>query len=247
MEFTPRGGGPTLRGWYIHGETGGPVIVCVHGLGSKRSGDEAVKIAAGLAERGFGSLLFDLRGHGDSDDGRVSGGYFERLDALGAFDYLIGRGVPAPSIGFLGFSMGAATTVLAAAEEEATGAIVLDSPYAKATEFIANEAARKTPFPKWSVPLFVPTTRLMAATIYGINLGAMEPERAVAGLGYPILVIHGTADTRIPLDNGVRVHGAAPPGSRLWLVEDADHVDAFKVEPKEYIDRLVAYYDERLA
>ena len=247
VEFAPRGGDARLSGWYIAGDPDRLNVIFVHGLGSKRSGDKAVGIAAGLVERGYSALLFDLRAHGSSGGGKVSGGYFERLDLLGAFDFLTGRGVPAHRIGVLGFSMGAATTVLAAAEEPAIRAIVLDSPYAKASSFIGQETARKTVFPEWIVPIFLPTTRLMASTIYGINLAAMVPERAVERVDYPILVIHGTGDKRIPFEHGERVHRAAHAESELWLVADVDHVDAFIEHPKEYVDRLDRYFAKRLS
>ncbi len=246
VAFPTRGGGPSLRGWYVAGDLAKPHVIFVHGLGSKRSGDKAVEIAAGLAERGYSALLFDLRGHGESPGGKVSGGFFERLDVLGAFDYLRERGVPSKRIGVLGFSMGAATTAFAAGEEPALRAVVLDSPYANARSFISQEAARKTVLPKWLVPIFAPTSELMAATIYGINVGAMVPEEAVQRIDYPVLVVHGTGDTRIPHEHGERVHAAARRGSELWLVPDVDHVDAFIAYPGEYIDRVARYFDSRL-
>jgi pimeloyl-ACP methyl ester carboxylesterase len=246
VQFLPRGGGPLLSGWYIAGDPSKPNVIFVHGLGSKRSGDKAVGIAAGLVRRGYSALLFDLRGHGDSADGKISGGLFERLDVLGAFDYLRDHSVPSDRIGVLGFSMGAGTTVLAAGEEPALRAVVLDSPYAAARSFVSHEAARKTVFPEWLTPIFVPTSELMAATIYGISLSAMVPEEAVQRIDYPVLVIHGAADTRIPLSNGMRVHAAAHPGSELWLVPGVDHVDAFIDYPVEYIERVDRYFHGRL-
>ena len=80
----------------------------------------------------------------------------------------------------------------------------------------------------------------------GIDLGFLVPEEAAARLSYPILVIHGTADTRIPTEHGERVYAAAPAGSEIWLVPDVDHVEAFEEHPDEYVDRLTEYFEERL-
>ena len=245
MEFVSRRGDVTLRGWYIFGQQERPTLIFVHGIGSVRSGDRAMDLASRLVENGFNVLMFDLRGHGSSGGDKVSGGYFEQWDVLGAFDFLAKRRVPPEHIGLVGFSMGAATAVLVAAQEPGVGALVADSPYAKASDLIAHEAARKTVFPRWLTPIFVPAALLMANWFYGINLRSLVPEVAVAGLPYPILVIHGTDDSRIPYQHGQRVQQGAPAGSSIWLVPDVDHVDAFATYPEEYVERVKAYLDGR--
>ena len=245
VEFVSQRGDVTLRGWYISGQEEKPTLIFVHGIGSVRSGDRAVDLASRLVGNGYNVLMFDLRGHGSSGGDQVSGGYFEQWDVLGAYDFLAGRGVPPGRIGLLGFSMGAATAVLAAAREPGIGALVADSPYAKASDMIAHQAARKTVFPRWFTPIFVPSAVLMANWFYGIDLGSVVPEDAVADLPYPILVIHGTGDSRIPYQQGQRVQQSAPAGSSIWLVPDADHVDAFATYPEEYVQRVMAYLDDR--
>ena len=65
-------------------------------------------------------------------------------------------------------------------------------------------------------------------------------------LPYPILIIHGMADSRIPFEHGVRVHEVAHPDSKMWLVPEVDHVDAFLTYPDEYVERLVSYLNGRL-
>ena len=245
VEFVSRRGDITLRGWYISGQEEKPTLIFVHGIGSVRSGDRAVDLASRLAGHGFNVLMFDLRGHGSSGGDQVSGGYFEQWDVLGAFDYLANRRVPPRQIGLLGFSMGAATAILAAAREPGIGALVADSAYARASDMIAHESARKTVFPRWITPIFVPTAILMADRFYGIDLGSLVPEAAVLDLGYPLLVIHGTGDRRIPYQHGQRLHQGAPTGSTIWLVPDVDHVDAFATYPEEYVERVRAYLDGR--
>jgi len=245
VEFVSRRRDVTLRGWFIFGQEEKPTLIFVHGIGSMRSGDRAVELASRLVGNGFNVLMFDLRGHGSSEGDQVSGGYFEQLDVLGAIDFLTDRRILPHRIGLVGFSMGASTALLAAAQEPAIGALVADSPYAKASDLIAHEAARRTVLPRWITPIFVPTAVLMANWFYGIDLGALVPEAAVVDLDYPILVIHGTDDRRIPYQQGQRVHQSAPTGSIIWLVPDVDHVDAFATYPEEYVERVKAYLDDR--
>lgn len=247
VEFASRGGDVNLSGWYIPGEDEGPVIIFVHGIGSVRSGAEAVDLAARLVDRGFGVLMFDLRGHGKSGGEFISGGYFERQDVLGAFDFVLRQGIPSERIGFIGFSMGAGTTILAAAEEPDICALVVDSPYADISDLIAQETARKTVFPEWLAPVFLPGVKLIAKIQYDIDIGVLVPEEAVKILPYPIMIIHGTNDTRISLEHGKRVYDAAHPASVMWVVPGVDHVQSFAEHPEEYVERVADYFDEQLA
>ena len=244
VEFSPRNGVLILSGWYIEGEAGQPTIIFVHGLNSNREGN--LELASRLVERGFSAMMFDLRGHGSSGGEKTSGGYHERRDVLGAFDYLVGRGVQAEKVGVLGFSMGAAAALLGVAEEPKIRAMIADSSYANVSDLIAQETARETPFPEWMVPVFVPGMDLMAGLFFDIDIGAMVPQDAVSRLNYPILLMHGTADERIPVDSSIRIHLASHPDSSLWLVDDVGHTDAFDEHPDEYVERVVAYFESRL-
>lgn len=245
VEFLPRGGELKLRGWYMEPMTRGPTIILVHGLGGSRSSGDALGLASGLLERGYGVLTFDLRAHGDSEGEKVSGGLHERLDVLGAFDYLVERGVSGSQIGVIGRSMGAATSILAAADEPAIRALVADSPYAVGSELIAQETARKTIFPDWIVPIFIRGADLAAELSLDIDLDKLTPVKAIATLDYPVLVIHTLNDTRIPIEHGVRVHMASHRDSDLWIVSDVDHGDVYSELPEEYLDRVAGYLHER--
>ncbi|MGH2543728.1 MAG: alpha/beta hydrolase, partial [Ardenticatenaceae bacterium] len=237
VEFPPRDDtdGITLRGWFIPAENSGQAILFVHGINSNREeGEDFLNLASRLVGNGFNVLLFDLRAHGESDGEQVSGGLRERQDVLGAFDFLISRGIESDEIGVLAFSMGAATALQTAAQEPRITALVADSPFADVADMVAQETARTTIFPRWLVPVFIPGMKLFANVIYDIDIGEIVPEDAVKQLDYPIFVIHGLADTRIATEQGIRVHEAAHPDSELWLVPEVDHVDAFREHPDEY-------------
>lgn len=254
VTFSPRGdewADIVLRGWIIEEEeptrSGEELtVILVHGLNSNRTGDNAMALASRLFDLDFRVLLFDMRGHGESDGDQLSAGYFERWDVLGAYDFLIERGVPPDSIGVLGWSMGGATALLAVAEESRVRAVITDSAFAHIRDMIAQETARTTVFPEWAVPLFIPGMEVVSDLLYGIDVGAVAPEQAAATLGYPILVIHGDADSRIPVEQSVRIHAAALEGSDLWVIPGSDHADGFLDAPDEYVERVDTYLKDRL-
>ena len=246
VEFRSRCGDVLLDGWYLAGQDGAPVVVFVHGVGVTRTACGMTRIAADLSSRGFGALMFDLRGHGLSGGKRLSGGWHERLDVLGAYDYLCSRDVAPEKIGLLGLSMGAAAVALAAADERGVRAVVLDSPYARASDLIVQETSIKLLIPKWLAAVFRPCAEYLASRVFGIDVRAMAPVESVRDLGYPVLIIHGADDDRIPLEHGRRVHRAAPAGSVLWEVAGSGHNEASTEHPSEYADRVAEYFASRL-
>ena len=246
VRFMSRSKDVMLEGWYLAGRGGMPVIILLHGIGSNRTGGEMIELACLINDRGYGVLMFDLRGHGESGEGLMSAGWHERMDVLGAVDYLAGRGVPDGKIGVLGFSLGAAACALAAAEDPRIRAAVLDCPFARASELIQSEVDLRTPFPGWVALLFKPLSLLLAGWLYDIDVNGVAPEDAVARLDYPVLVVVTPDDDRIPPEHGVRVYEAAQDGSELWMVEDVEHCAAFSIHRDEYMERVCTYFEARL-
>ena len=77
----------------------------IHGEKFHRAdpGIKMLGIASWLVKHGYNVLMFDIRGHGESEGSKISGGYYEKRDLLGAVEYVKGRGFE--RIGVLGFSM----------------------------------------------------------------------------------------------------------------------------------------------
>lgn len=246
VRFISRRGDVTLDGWYLHGREGMPTLIFCHGIEVGRTGDGLTELAATLNRRGFGILQFDFRGHGASEGKRVSSGWHERMDALGAYDYLISRGVSSDEIGLHGISMGAGAACLAAAEETGIRALSLDTPYASASELIFQEAVFRTRLPGWVIAAFIPCAVFLGRRLYDIDVEGMSPERAVSRLDYPVSVIYGTEDSRIPPEHSRRVFDASAGGSRLWVVEGVGHAESFVENKEEYVERVADYFLSRL-
>ncbi len=234
----------TLRGWYLPAQNSEQVIIMVHGADSNRADPSIgmLDIASGLVEHGYNVLMFDLRGNGESDGNRVSAGYYEKRDLLGAIDYMKGRGFE--RTGVLGFSIGAATTLMAAAECGDIDAVVADSSFADLKDIMEPEFSKRTRFPKF----FLRPLLFIVKIMYGVDFTAVKPIDIVAEITpRPVFFIHGKLDETIPLEHAYRLQQASQnPQNQLWVVPDASHVRSYVRHPEEYMNKITTFFDRVL-
>ncbi len=183
--------------------------------------------------------MFDLRGHGESDGNRMSAGYYEKRDLLGAVDYMKGRGLE--RIGVLGFSMGAATALMATAEDDDIDAVVADSSFADLKDMMEPEFSKRTKFPKF----FLPPLLFMVKIMYGVDFSAVKPIESVSEIApRPIFFIHGELDEVVPLEHAYRLQQASQnPQNQLWVVPQAGHVRAYVTHPEEFMNKVTSFFD----
>ena len=232
-----------ISGWWIPGAPDAPAVIQVHGLnGCKRAPGNLLE--AGMLHRlGYSVLLVDLRNEGESTitNGRFAGGVIEYRDVLGAWDWIqSARGVPASRIGLAGMSMGAATSLIAAGQEPGVAAVWEDSSFADINVAISDEVARNG-FPRFLAPAATFVGRLA-----GLDITSLGPLDAAAKLnGRPVAVVHGTADTRMPvkhaywLIDALEAHGGRP---YVWLMDGVEHTQANVTYPDEYQRRLGEFF-----
>ena len=236
--------GLTLSGWFLPSPDSERVIVMVHGNESNRDDPTigTLEIASKLVKHGYNVLMFDLRGCGESDGDMVSAGYHEKRDLTGAVEYVKERGYG--RIGVLGFSLGAVTSLLAAAENGDINAVVSDSSFADLTDIMGPEFSKRTRAPA----VFLRPMLFVIKIMYGVDFNTIKPVESVAGMeSTPVFFIHGDEDDTIPVDHAYRLKQASQnPQNRLWIVPETFHTRSYITHPEEYISRVTAFFDETL-
>lgn len=244
ISFSSRVDELTLYGWYIPAEDSQEVIIMVHGAEQHRADPniKMVDVACGLVEHGYNVVMFDTRGHGESEGDRMSAGYFEVRDLGGAVDYVMDLGFD--DIGVLGFSMGGVTAILTAADDNDIDVIVSDSAYADLNDMLEPQFAERTSFPTF----FLKPLLFMVKMMYGIDFTDIKPVEVVGDIApRPILFIHGELDDTVPVAHAHSLlEAAANPSSQLWLLSDVGHVEAYVSYPEDYMDMVTAFFDDAL-
>jgi pimeloyl-ACP methyl ester carboxylesterase len=226
--------GVRLSGWYVPPRNGA-AIVLVHGGGGDRDGLELH--ATMLARHGYGVLLYDERGRGQSGGRSDAFGWDWPGDVDSAVTFLERHGIR--HVGVLGLSTGAEVALTAAAEDHRIAAVVADGTEARTMDDFEHQSG----LDKWSSLPYWGVTTLAVHVIRGT--GPAPPLDEVVGKIAPrplLLVESDDAAERALAPVWARVDGRQ---GVLWHV-DAAHTKGLATHPAAYRQRVLGLFDRAL-
>lgn len=229
-------------------------VVMVHGDATNRTDPQvgALGMARAFSSQGYGILMFDLRGCGESADANFTAGWDERLDVLGALDCLVEMGADRARIGIIGFSLGAVASLLACSTPGVAGALVSDSGFADLWQIVRQRYGNRAIASK----LIRPGIDLFLKRIYGFKMSDVSPVASLSQSDIPALIIHGGEDRIVPVSHAARLaHARGIPqheidsgdSDRFWILPNAEHAQIYRTAPELYIKRVANFYGRHLA
>lgn len=216
------GDGLDLTAWFLPAPEQRATIVVFNGNAGNRS--HRTPLAEALARWGYSVLLVDYRGYGGNPGSPTEVGLLR--DARAVVEHLESRHDVDPArVVYFGESLGAGVA-LALAGERPPAALVLRSPFTS----LADIASVHYPF--------LPASLLLRDRYP--NLESME------SLDSPLLVIAGSEDRIVPLQQSRALYDAAPEPKSLVVIEGARHNDFALLAGEELIDAIVGFLDDTL-
>jgi uncharacterized protein len=257
--------GTQLRGEFWAQPKPAPTIILSHGF---RVPCAKFRPVAALEYRhGANILLFDYRGHGESEHIPTSGGIAEVRDLLAAIAVAAAQPETLPQSTFIhGFSMGAAVALLLPPHAEIAG-IIADSPYARLDAFLHRVVTSqlRADSARWPRALqllrtFIPLGSASAIAggevIFRLRFRHALVARPAARLRTrrrqktatlpPLLLIHAKGDTLIPLADAEIIAQAAQQGGyaiTTYYAESHTHCGAYGADPELYIAHMRDFMD----
>jgi dipeptidyl aminopeptidase/acylaminoacyl peptidase len=214
----------TLVSWVI--EPRAPrfkgTVVLLHGVRmDKRS---LAPMGAALAADGYRAVLVDLRGHGESSGRYLTYGSVEVQDVSSVLDALRARGLTLGCSGVYGFSYGGAVALELSARDPRITAVVAVASFSTLREVVNDYRHKYLP----AALSMIPSAWFQGAVDEAGRIAQFDPDRiaplrAVSRSSAALLLIHGTADTQVPLRHSQALFGAATGNARLVTVAGAEH------------------------
>lgn len=185
-------------------------------------------------ELGYNVVIPDLHAHGLSEGDMIQMGWLDRKDAL----YWLSM-FQSDTMAVHGVSMGAATAMMMSTEKMPEVIkdlrFIDDCGYTSVWDEFSGELKNQFCLPEF--PLMF-TTSLICKLRYGWSFGEASAIKEVSKSPYPMLFIHGAADTFVPTDMVHRLYDAKASNKELWITEGAEHAESYLKHWKEYVIRL---------
>jgi alpha-beta hydrolase superfamily lysophospholipase len=226
---TPLGDAPA---WFVPGDRD-TWIIGVHGRAARRH--EAFRLASVAAPLGFPTLAISYRNDADgprSPDGRSHLGATEWEDVDAAITYA--RGAGARDVVLVGFSMGGACVVACTRRSDQADhvrGLILEAPVLDWGP-VVRRAAIDRGLPASVLPALLPATMALARARVGIDWSQLRSDPAA--LAHPTLLIHGSADSTVPVELSDAFAEARPDVVRYLRVEGAEHVRSWNHDRGAY-------------
>ncbi len=208
--------------WLPQPDPEAPALLYLHG--SFRNLYRNLPKINALREAGYAVLAVDYRGWGDSSD-IVPSENTITADAAQAFAELKRRQPQAARRVIYGHSMGGAVAVRLASGLKASrpgdaasgdyAALVLESTFTRLPDVAAAAGF-------WG---------RIAAAVTTLSFDSLS---RIGRVDAPILMLHGSADTTVPVALGRRLRDAAPPGVRWVEIEGGHHSRLHSQAPEVY-------------
>jgi uncharacterized protein len=225
--------GLQLEGWYVPSRNGAAVIAF-----PGRKGPQSR--ARFLARHGYGVLLFDRRGEGESEGDPNSYGWDGDRDVKAAIEYLRSRqDVDPDRIGGIGLSVGGEMLLETAAETPALRAVVSEGAGSRSYREVRDVAGAES-------ISYLPMA--LAVTVYSGHTPPPALGDLVAKIRQPTLLIHGR-HSQGGTERTYNVHYDEVGGANVqrWEIPDSGHTGGFDAAPEEYERRVVRFFDAALS
>jgi hypothetical protein len=226
--------GLTLKGWYIRSRNGAAVI----SFPGRAASQERAKL---LARHGYGVLLFDRRGEGESEGDPNLFGWQGERDIHAAVEFLQDRPDVEPGrIGAIGLSVGGEMLIEAAAESNELKAIVSEGASGRSVrDIVAN------PGTTWQ-ELIGNSVATAATAVFTGNVPPRSLKSLVPEISGAAFFIYGERGQPVEQPANDAFYAVAPGPKAIWEVPGSGHMGGTKAQPREYERRVVGFFDRAL-
>jgi dipeptidyl aminopeptidase/acylaminoacyl peptidase len=235
--------GLTLPAWYMpaNDKNSKKAVLLVHGRTANRT--EGMRYAKAIVGAGYNVLAIDMRHPRQHPDIISTMSYHEKKDVIAAVDYLTNE-KSITSMGVMGFSMGAATSIIVMANDPRIKVGIFSGSYANSMDVLSEQANAIYSLPRY--PL-MPMVAKFFSWRGDLDIDEINPEKYIAQISpRPVYIMHGTADKTVGFEHGQRLFDAAKAPKQFWKAQNGEHTRLWQLDNEKADTSVVDFFNRYL-
>lgn len=226
--------------WFPQGDRK-KTVICFHGYTSQGKNDY-IGLSGYYLKHGYSMLLIDERAHGESEGTYIGFGCLDRKDAVKWIDWVISECTEEVQIVLHGISMGGATVLMTSSLElpPQVKGVISDCGFTSPKEVFTHVLHTMYHMP--ATPMLNITDR-MNRHLAGYGLDDCNAAREVRNAKVPILLIHGSGDTFVPVEMCHEIEkNCGGPVTKL-IIEGAAHAESYYKDMPAYEEAMTTFLE----
>ncbi len=232
-----------INSWRFTVENAEGVVVVIHGMHGQDA-SSLLEFGKFFYNNNYETFCIDLRAHGKSEGDEIGFGYTETRDLNSLLDWIkIQPKYKDKEVILFGLSMGGATAINTTSIRSDIDKVISVSSYAS-YEKTFLDYMRKDDVPEFLVQAFKPSIRMLLSLKYNTSPTKNSPVFNIKDITIPTLLIHGSNDQQISVDQAYKLKENGNENVELWVVKDFNHLvvtDILDEENDWYRDRLIDF------
>lgn len=230
----------TLQGHFYPCKNMKRIVLCMHGWRSSWVNDFSL-IVPYLHERGCALLLAEQRGQNNSEGDHIGFGVDERHDVISWLNYINEHGGKHYPVYTYGVSMGAATVLMASDMDlpENMRGIIADCGFTSIDHIAKHVMNNEMHL------MFDPFENLLDQAVlkaYKTDVDECTTLSALENAKAPVLFIHGTDDTFVPVHMTYENYKACTSEKHLLIVPGAEHAMSYYMDKEHYEEAVRRFF-----
>jgi alpha-beta hydrolase superfamily lysophospholipase len=204
-------------------------VITAHGFTSDKDGSHGKfpRLAQELSGSGIATLRFDFSGCGESDTDTIT--VAKQVDDLrSAITFMRGKGYS--RIALVGSSLGGLVSLLAYDKNIRTMALWAPVTKAKVPHLLDNQASQKEFQERGFATIKNKKGTYRVGKEFMTERTSLDRKKILSAVRCPVLILHGNKDNILPLQDSSEAIRLLPKGSRLEVIEGANHHFTGKVD-----------------
>lgn len=229
-----------LAYWYFPVKNAKAVIILAHGFANPGGKSQMIVHTEYLKKAGYTTIIPDLRSFGDSEGNKIYLGTKEWQDLIDTYNLV--KSFPEnkdKKIGYLGVSMGAASSITAVAQSGQGDFIIASVPF-KSFDSLAEFRLKNNKYFSFIRPFI----KISGLSQLGLSYPRYSAINNIGQVHIPVLIFQATKDEFINKQDSQDIYNLANNPKEFWQA-DSSHDIHYQL-PKDFEQRVLNFLDKYL-